>query len=760
MKRAQDRLPRTLLLMAAALVASILLVALTATYLQYHELGSHRREVIRTQELIRTLTRTESAIYGLESAQRGYLITGRARYLEPFYEAREQVVMLLDSLAVMVEDNPGQVARLQKLRAHVSEKLAELETTVELRKAGKIEEASKIVLTDRGLTLMDRSMKDLKQLIREENRLLRIQSRSLAEAAGESLNRLIILAVISCAAFIAGFVHIHRSESARRRTRLTHLALYEVSKIVASSQDVSQTLAGVLETVSEMLGFKVAIFWRQPPDRDVLVSAGFYSEESMDDFKSAVSSCEVKKMQGLAGRVWVEYLPLWASEEDRQDRTLLGNLVQSYGLYRVFAFPIRLDKGACGVFEFFGERVEKSDQEVLETFARVGTEIGQLVERREMAERLQESLTELARAKGVLDSVLDNMGSGAILADRNGEILIFNKSAQRILGTGATRKNLSDWTGTVYSADGEHPIDFQDLPLVKAMRGESTNDVLISIRTETNPEGVVVCVNGRPVLDAQGELNGGVIVFEDVTTRHEAERRVSEFYSMVSHELRTPLTSIKGSLGLLAGGKGGELSARANRLVSMGLRECDRLIRLINDILDIRKIEAGKMELSLQPLDASSLVHDTIEAIGAYAHEHSVRLVDSSTSCPLIFADRDRVVQILTNLVSNAVKFSPEGGSVTITSEERDGKVRFSITDEGSGISEQDQRKLFRKFQQINSGDDRPKGGTGLGLSICKALVEQHGGRIGLDSVAGQGTTFWFEMPLAEVESDRQRQEK
>ncbi|MCA9802240.1 MAG: CHASE3 domain-containing protein [Cyanobacteria bacterium HKST-UBA02] len=760
MKRAQDRLPRTLLLMAAALVASILLVALTATYLQSHELASHRRAVIRTQEMIRTLTRTESALYGVESAQRGYLITGRSRYLEPFYQAREQVILLLDSLSVMLKDNPGQMARLEQLRSHVSDKLSELETTVELRKAGKIDEARKIVLTDRGFSLMDLSMTDLKQLIREENRLLRIQSRFLAEAASESLNRLLILALISCTAFIAGFVYIHRSDAARRRTRLTHLALYEVSKIVASSQDVSQTLAGVLETVSEMLGFKVAIFWRQPPEMDILVSTEFYSAEPMDDFKSAVTRCEVKKTHGLAGRAWVEYLPLWATEEDRQDRTLLGNLVQSYGLYRVFAFPIRLDGGTCGVFEFFGERIERSDQEVLEAFAKVSNEIGQLVERREMAERLQESLTELARAKGVMDSVLDNMGSGVILADRNGEILIFNKSAQRILGTGAPRKNLSEWTGTVYSADGERPIDFEDLPLVKAMHGESTNDVLITIRTESNPDGVVVCVNGRPVLDANGKFNGGVIVFEDVTARHEAERRVSEFYSMVSHELRTPLTSIKGSLGLLAGGKGGELSAKASRLVSMGLRECDRLIRLINDILDIRKIEAGKMELSLKPLDASSLVHDTIEALSAYAQDHQVSLVDGSKRCPRINADRDRVVQVLTNLVSNAVKFSPEGSSVTLTSEKNDGMVRFSVTDEGPGISEQDQRKLFRKFQQINSGDDRPKGGTGLGLSICKALVEQHGGHIGLDSGAGQGTTFWFEMPLAEVESSNVEEEK
>lgn len=759
MKRAQDRLPGTLLLLAAALVASILLVALTATYLHAHELASHRRALIRTQELIRTLTRTESALYGVESAQRGYLITGRARYLEPFYQAREQVQMLLDSLPVMLEDNPGQMARLEQLRTHASDKLTELETTVDLRKEGKVEEARRIVLTDRGFTLMENSLKDLKQLIREENRLLRIQSRSLADAADESLNRLLILALLSCTAFVAGFIYIHRSDAARRRTRLTHLALFEVSKIVASSQDVSQTLAGVLETVSEMLDFKVAIFWRQHSDTDILVCSEFYSAEPIDDFKCAVSRCEVRKAKGLAGRVWLEYRPLWASDEDRQDRTLLGNLVQSYGLYRIFAFPIRLGEGTCGVFEFFGDRIGKADHEVLEAFARVGAEIGQLVERREMAEELQESLTELARAKGVMDSVLDNMGSGVILADRNGDILIFNKSAQRILGAGAPGRNLSDWTGTVYTADGDRPIAFEELPLVKAMHGESTNDVLITIRTQSNPEGIVVSVNGRPVLDAQGKFNGGVIVFEDVTVRHEAERRVSEFYSMVSHELRTPLTSIKGSLGLLAGGKGGELSTRAKRLVSMGLRECDRLIRLINDILDIRKIEAGKMELSLKPLDASSLVRETIEALSAYAQDHSVRLVDSSASCPRIYADRDRVVQVLTNLVSNAVKFSPEGGCVTLGNEKRDCMVRFSVADEGSGISEQDQRKLFRKFQQINSGDDRPKGGTGLGLSICKALVEQHGGHIGLDSASGRGTTFWFEMPLAEGQGDREEEE-
>ncbi len=180
----------------------------------------------------------------------------------------------------------------------------------------------------------------------------------------------------------------------------------------------------------------------------------------------------------------------------------------------------------------------------------------------------------------------------------------------------------------------------------------------------------------------------------------------------------------------------------------MGRQECDRLVRLINDILDIRKIEAGKLELKLEGLKSGDFIEQTLEHLNSLAFEHKVTLRADTATNMEINADKDRLTQILTNLISNAIKFSPEEGEVLVRVARDNDNLRFSVMDRGVGISIANQQKLFRLFQQVDSTDSRPKGGTGLGLAISKALVEQHGGRIGVDSQEGEGSTFWFTIPL------------
>jgi PAS domain S-box-containing protein len=237
-------------------------------------------------------------------------------------------------------------------------------------------------------------------------------------------------------------------------------------------------------------------------------------------------------------------------------------------------------------------------------------------------------------------------------------------------------------------------------------------------------------------------------VLRDITLRKEVERRVSEFYSMVSHELRTPLTSIRGSLGLLEGKRAGELSPRAANLIKIARSESDRLIRLINDILDIRKIEAGKLDLKRVELEVGPLVEACIEAITGFAHVNGVEVIGEAETGLCVHADRDRINQVLTNLISNAIKFSPTGGLVKVQVDRTVEAVRFSIIDHGAGIPADQLHRLFGLFQQIDSSDSRPKSGTGLGLAISKAIVEEHNGKIGVDTELGAGSTFWFELPL------------
>ncbi len=240
-------------------------------------------------------------------------------------------------------------------------------------------------------------------------------------------------------------------------------------------------------------------------------------------------------------------------------------------------------------------------------------------------------------------------------------------------------------------------------------------------------------------------------VLRDATERRQIERMKSEFVATVSHELRTPLTSIAGSLGLILGGAAGEISEKSSRLVQIAKNNCDRLIRLINDMLDIEKIESGQAQLSILPIDVGAAVAQAMASIEGLAREHQIRIDVSHVRPDLqVLADADRLTQILTNLVSNAVKFSPAGSEVRVAAEPtKDREVVFSVADDGPGISDEFRQRIFQKFAQADSTDSRLKGGTGLGLSIVKELVERMDGKVDFTSDPGSGTTFTFTLPLS-----------
>ena len=234
----------------------------------------------------------------------------------------------------------------------------------------------------------------------------------------------------------------------------------------------------------------------------------------------------------------------------------------------------------------------------------------------------------------------------------------------------------------------------------------------------------------------------------DITERKEISQMKNEFISTVSHELRTPLTSINGSLGLLAEGVTGTLPEKADELVGIARNNCDRLIRLINDILDIEKIESGRMDYHIGVLDIGALVTQAIEANQAFASQFDVFFtVEDRAAGATVQADSDRLLQVLTNLLSNAAKFSPVGDQVSITITRRNEQIRVTVTDNGLGIPPKFRTHIFEKFAQADSSDRRRKGGTGLGLAICRQIMEQLDGRIDFRTALGEGTSFFFELP-------------
>ncbi len=236
----------------------------------------------------------------------------------------------------------------------------------------------------------------------------------------------------------------------------------------------------------------------------------------------------------------------------------------------------------------------------------------------------------------------------------------------------------------------------------------------------------------------------------EIARRKEVEQRFKDFYSNVSHELRSPITSIQGALQLIDQTMDPHSASNIKDLISTADFSCDRLIRLINDLLDVKQIEEGKLSLKLGPLDTLEVVTVAVDGLKGMAHDASVKLSVVMDVLGYVLADEDRTIQVLTNFISNAIKFSHPGDLVVVKiSQPAPERIRFSVKDSGPGIAEDQQHKIFGKFEKIDAHDGLKRKGSGLGLAISKGIVEEHGGTIGFSTELEKGTEFWFELPVA-----------
>lgn len=235
----------------------------------------------------------------------------------------------------------------------------------------------------------------------------------------------------------------------------------------------------------------------------------------------------------------------------------------------------------------------------------------------------------------------------------------------------------------------------------------------------------------------------------DISERKEVQRLKNEFISTVSHELRTPLTSIYVSLNMLESGMAGELPADVEKIMKISRESCERLIRLINDVLDVEKMDSRQFTYAMQRQPLRPLVETAIRDTRSYADGLGVRFQFEPVSDAEVLADGDRIVQVVTNLLSNAAKYSPPGGLVQIRLEAGAEHVRLGVADHGPGVPEPFRDRVFERFAQADASDRRQKGGTGLGLNICRSIINAHRGSIGFESEAGVRTEFHFELPRA-----------
>jgi|GEM_PF-7099790 len=353
--------------------------------------------------------------------------------------------------------------------------------------------------------------------------------------------------------------------------------------------------------------------------------------------------------------------------------------------------------------------------------------------RQEMARR-EAMEAELRTSREQMRLILANAPLLIVTLDRAGRVTLLEGRGLERLGVETPRLVGQP----VRSLIGDHAV-LNDA-VQRALAGEA-----LWVTTEFN--GIPFEFHHRPLVDADGRITGVVEVALDISERHQVEQLKREFMASVTHELRTPLTSILGALGLLSGGAMGELAPSAQRLLDIARTNSERLLGLVNDILDLEKVDRGELAFHFRDVDLNILLEQAVDAHEPYASQYRARLeLTPAPGQPFVQADPDRILQVLANLLSNAAKHSPAGGAIRVTAEPRGKRVQIRVTDEGPGIPESAREQLFQRFTPAAASGRG--GGSGLGLAIARALVERHGGHLDYVNRPEGGACFFFDLSL------------
>jgi PAS domain S-box-containing protein len=375
-------------------------------------------------------------------------------------------------------------------------------------------------------------------------------------------------------------------------------------------------------------------------------------------------------------------------------------------------------------------------------------ELNASLERRvdERTAALRETFGHARENEERIQTILASAPDPFVAADFNGRITDWNPRAETMLGWRREEVLGRPFTQVLiperYRSSVEQALRYFQLTSEMPFSGRTLERMVV------DRAGREIEVELRIGIIDTGKLQLLCAFMHDISHRKEVQRLKSEFVSTVSHELRTPLTSIYGSLRLLAGGVSGALQAQGQQLLEMSIRSCERLIRLINDLLDLEKIESGQFELKRERVSLRDLLERALRDTQAYADGLGVRLLLDAPHDAQAMADPDRIIQVVVNLLSNAAKFSPRGDEVRLALEVKPGGACIAVEDHGPGIPPTFRARVFERFAQADSSDRREKGGTGLGLNICRSIVKAHGGTIGFESEPGVRTKFFFELPL------------
>lgn len=681
-----------------ALALVVLLAVAALSYRSARELIRSDEKVSASLRVIVGLEDLFSSIVELETDRRGFALTGDERMLASLRDAELRIAGKLAALQALTADDPLQRARLETLSPFVRAKVAHVLRSSEPGLRG--DESRQAAIVTEGTRLRER-IRDLTEEMKGEERRL-LEARSQASAVR---GRTIMLALFAGCAFVAAIVvyalyrtrrdvaERERAETARERFFALSLDMLTVADFQGRIQQLSPGWTKTLGYTEAELESRSGVDFVHPDDVGEALGA-------LEKLRAggATASTEVRMLARDGSVRWVNWSVSAAPEE---------GLVYASG--------------------------------------------------RDITER-KSTDEALARLNARYQAVLDGATQNAIIAcDSQGTIALFNRGAERMLGYTAAEL-VGKSTPERIHLPAEVARRAEELSLELGRRVEGFDVFVEKARaggmeerewTYVRKDGVHLTVRlaVTTLRGPDGRLEGFLGVATDLSDRKQVERLKSEFVSTVSHELRTPLTSIRGALGLVLGGTAGSLSPEARNLMEIAARNSDRLVLLINDILDIEKISSGRMTFLMRPVAIATVVRDAVEASRAFAGGLGVSIRVDEGDDGIVQGDPDRLVQVFTNLLSNAAKFSPAGAEVRIGIARTGESLRVSVSDRGPGIPDAFRARVFEPFAQADGSSSRQKGGTGLGLHISRAIVQRHGGRIEFVSHESRGTTFSVDLP-------------
>jgi PAS domain S-box-containing protein len=526
--------------------------------------------------------------------------------------------------------------------------------------------------------------------------------------------------------------------------------LYRITSQLSSSLDLDHVLNRALRLVVDAVGVEQAfIFLLDLQSGDLLCRAALGTG---DESSYVGRTIRFSRGEGLAGWV-VENRQAAIIPDTREDDRWAKPLEGSREYRSALGAPLAAGDAVLGALLLFRTETDYFSEEHLRLVEAAATQVANAINNAELYKLIVEQTDRLGRMlrdqeieASKSQSILEGVADGVMVADAQGQVILFNAAAERILGL-SREEALGRSTNEMLGLYGDQAYDWRGA-ISRWTNLEDLEEYLAS-RLEIGER--IVSVHLAPVLMGQ-EFLGTVSVFRDVTVEVEAERAKSEFVSTVSHELRTPMTSIKGYADLLLMGAVGSLTGEQERFLTIIKSNTDRLTLLVNDLLDISRIESGRLILTPRVVRIDDLIGQVITAMAARAAERELALrSDLPPVLPEVFVDPDRVIQVLTNLVGNACRYTPSGGEIVVLASAHEGEIQVSVRDTGIGISEEDQQRLFSRFFRSDDPTVQEAPGTGLGLSITKSLVEMHGGQIWVESELGHGSTFTFSLPTAQA---------